>query len=140
LAGTGIAGLSSSSFFDVLKFSAGVREFSFRRRFYEQRASLWRSELQLIFQTKEPLIMKFSLIALAACCAVAGSAFALADDQGVHPPRLALTDDQGVHPPRLALTDDQGVHPPRLTLTDDQGVHPPRLALTDDQGVHPPRV
>jgi hypothetical protein len=127
LAGTGIADLSSSSFFDVFEFSPGVREFSFRRRFYQQRAPIWRSGLQLNFQHKEPVIMKFSLIALAVCCAVASSAFALTDDTAVHPPRLALTDDTAVHPPRLALTDDTAVHPPRLALTDDTAVHPPRV-------------
>ena len=34
--------------------------------------------------------MKFRLIALAACCAFAGSAVALTDDQTVHPPQFAL--------------------------------------------------
>ncbi len=51
-------------------------------------------------------MMKSSLIALAACCAFAGSAFARS--------HFSLTDDQNVHPPHFSLTDDQNVHPPHV--------------------------
>ena len=53
--------------------------------------------------------MKFSLIALTACCAVTSSAFALTDLVGVNP----LTDVPGTNPPRLVLTDVPGTNPPR---------------------------
>ena len=45
--------------------------------------------------------MKFSLIAMVACCAVSGPVFALNDSPGVNPPHFALTDSPGVNPPHL---------------------------------------
>ena len=55
--------------------------------------------------------MKISLIALLACCAVSGTAFALQDDPGMNVPRL--TDDPGMNVPRLK--DDPGMNVPRLS-------------------------
>ena len=47
--------------------------------------------------------MKISLIALAVCCAVTSSAFALQDIPDSTPPHLALNDIPDSTPPHLAL-------------------------------------
>ena len=52
--------------------------------------SIWRS-----------YTMKFSLIAIAACCAVTGSAFALNDNPGTSPPQFAQVDNPGTSPPQF---------------------------------------
>ena len=70
--------------------------------------------------------MKISLIALAACCAVSSSAFALQDIPESPPPRLILNDIPESPPPRLALTDIPESPPPRLALTDIPESPPPR--------------
>jgi hypothetical protein len=56
--------------------------------------------------------MKISLIALAAACAMASSAFAAADFPPVVPPHVALLDLPPVVPPHGALLDLPPVVPP----------------------------
>ena len=58
--------------------------------------------------------MKSSLIAIAACCAVAGSAFALSDSPGSSPPHFVRTDSPGSNPPHFVRTDSPGSNPPHL--------------------------
>ena len=53
--------------------------------------------------------MKFSLIALVACCAVSSAAFAVSDEPGVSPPKVALIDEPGVSPPKVALMNQSQV-------------------------------
>ena len=58
--------------------------------------------------------MKFSLIAIAACCAVTGSAFALNDNPGTSPPQFAQADNPGTSPPQFAHVDNPGTSPPQF--------------------------
>jgi hypothetical protein len=58
--------------------------------------------------------MKFSLIAIAACCAVTGSAFALNDNPGTSPPQFAQADNPGTSPPQFAQADNPGTSPPQF--------------------------
>ena len=58
--------------------------------------------------------MKFSLIAIAACCAVTGSAFALNDSPGSNPPQFVRTDSPGSNPPQFVRTDSPGSNPPQI--------------------------
>ncbi|MGA2840800.1 MAG: hypothetical protein ABSG18_11580 [Steroidobacteraceae bacterium] len=58
--------------------------------------------------------MKFSLIAIAACCAVTGSAFALNDNPGTNPPQFAQADNPGTSPPQFAQVDNPGTSPPQF--------------------------
>jgi hypothetical protein len=58
--------------------------------------------------------MKFSLIAIAACCAVTGSAFALNDNPGTSPPQFAQVDNPGTSPPQFAQVDNPGTSPPQF--------------------------
>jgi hypothetical protein len=58
--------------------------------------------------------MKFSLIAIAACCAVTGSAFALNDNPGTSPPQFAQADNPGTSPPQFAQVDNPGTSPPQF--------------------------
>lgn len=69
--------------------------------------------------------MKSSLIALIACCAVAGTAFAQPGGGSAYLPQLRLTDDMpGSYPPQLHLNDDMpGSYPP-------QAVAPSRVELS----------
>jgi hypothetical protein len=57
--------------------------------------------------------MKISLIALAACCAFAGSALAL-DNPPSTPPNLAALDNPPSTPPNLAALDNPPSTPPNV--------------------------
>jgi len=72
------------------------------------------------------LNMKISLIALAAGCVVASSAFALTDSVPTLPPRALLADSVPTLPPRALLADSVPTLPPRALLTDSVPTLPPR--------------
>ncbi len=72
-------------------------------------------------------MMKISLIALVASCAVASSAFALTDSQPSLPPRARVMDSQPSLPPRARVMDSQPSLPPRARVMDSQPSLPPRL-------------
>ncbi|MGA2189043.1 MAG: hypothetical protein ABSH33_10945 [Steroidobacteraceae bacterium] len=58
--------------------------------------------------------MKFSLIAIAACCAVTVPAFALHDNPGTNPPHVLQADNPGTNPPHVVLADNPGTNPPHV--------------------------
>jgi hypothetical protein len=65
--------------------------------------------------------MKISLIALAAGCAVASSAFAMTNS-----PRAAVFDTPPTLPPRAAVLDTPPTLPPRAAVLDTPPTLPPR--------------
>ena len=58
--------------------------------------------------------MKSRLIAMVACCAVTGSAFAMADLPGTNPPHMAMADLPGTNPPHVVMADLPGTNPPHV--------------------------
>ena len=58
------------------------------------------------------IIMKVSVIALVAGCAVASSAFALTDSPPSNPPHVAVMDSPPSNPPHAAVMDSPPSNPP----------------------------
>src|SRR5271168_3198054 len=77
-------------------------------------------------------MMKVSLVALVAGCAIASSAFGLFDNPPMTPPHLALLEASPMTPPHLALLDNPPMTPPHLALLDNPPMTPPHLALLDN--------
>jgi hypothetical protein len=73
-------------------------------------------------------IMKVSLVALVAGCAVASSAFAAFDMPSVMPPHAAVLDMPPVMPPHASVLDMPSVMPPHASLLDMPSVMPPHSA------------
>jgi hypothetical protein len=73
--------------------------------------------------------MKFSLVALAVCCAVAGSVSALQNSPHSTLSQRVLADIPGTAPPHLVLADIPGTAPPHLVLADIPGTAPPHLSM-----------
>jgi hypothetical protein len=90
---------------------------------------VWRLILSFlsIFQIGA-FIMKVSLIALVAGCAVASSAFAASDLPPVNPPHAAAFDLPPVNPPHAAAFDLPPVNPPHAAAFDLPPVNPPHSA------------
>jgi hypothetical protein len=64
---------------------------------------------------KNPLgeiIMKISLVALVAGCALASSAFAVMDSPPANPPHVAVMDSPPANPPHAAVMDSPPANPP----------------------------
>jgi hypothetical protein len=73
-------------------------------------------------------IMKVSLVALIAACAIASPSLAVFDNPPITPPRVALLDNPPITPPRVALLDNPPITPPRVALLDNPPITPPRAA------------
>jgi hypothetical protein len=74
------------------------------------------------------ILMKFSLVALVAGCALAGSAFAALDNPPSAPPNLAALDNPPSAPPNLASLDNPPSAPPNFAAIDNPPSAPPNFA------------
>ena len=69
-------------------------------------------EVSTFDNTLGAIMIKVSLVALVAGCAVASSAFALTDSPPTYPPHVAVMDSPPTYPPHVAVMDSPPTYPP----------------------------
>jgi hypothetical protein len=86
------------------------------------------------------IIMKVSLIALIAGCAVAISASAIPSSMPGMGARTVLADSLPPSPPHVVLADSLPPSPPHVVLADSLPPSPPHVVLADSLPPSPPHV